>query len=85
MKPRLHELTRSQYVVHGLDWMFERPIFRSSDFTASAGIPAPTAKRFLQVLKTSGILRELAPGRGRRPALLVFPELLNVAEGRDAF
>lgn len=28
MKRRLHELTRSQYVVHALDWMFERPIFK---------------------------------------------------------
>jgi Fic family protein len=85
MKPRLHELTRSQYVVHALDWIFERPIFSSTDFTRSAGIPAPTAKRFLRLLREAGILRELAPGRGRRPSLLSFPALLNVAEGRRAF
>jgi len=84
-KPRLRELTRSQYMVHALDWMFERPIFRSSDFVEAAGIPAPTARRVLRVLQRSGVLRALTPARGRRPAVLVFPELLNVAEGTHAF
>ena len=85
MKPRLHELTRSQYVVHALDWMFERPIFKSSDFVGAAGIPAPTARRVLRVLQESGVLRALTPARGRRPAILAFPELLNIAEGKRAF
>lgn len=85
MKPRLHELTRSQYVVHALDWMFERPVFRSSDFVGGAGIPKPTAKRILRVLRESGDLRAISPARGRRPATLAFSALLNVAEGRDAF
>jgi len=85
MKPRLRELTRSQYVVHALDWIFERPIFSSTDFVHAANIPAPTAKRFLRVLREAGVLRELSPGRGRRPAIYSFPELLNVAEGRRAF
>ncbi|MGH9382057.1 MAG: Fic family protein [Thermoanaerobaculia bacterium] len=85
MKPRLHELTRSQYVVHALDWMFERPIFRSSDFVGGAGIPKPTATRILRVLRESGDLRAISPARGRRPAILAFSALLNVAEGRDAF
>lgn len=85
MKPRLHELTRSQYVVHALDWMFERPIFSSSDFVEAAGIPAPTARRVLRVLQQNEVLRALTPARGRRPAILAFPELLNIAEGTRAF
>ncbi len=32
-----------------------------------------------------GLLRILIDGRGRRGAVLMFPELLNIAEGRDAF
>jgi len=83
MKPRLREITRSQYVVHALDWMFERPIFKSSDFVESAGIPAPTAKRILQALKKSGVLAALTPGSGRRPAVLSFPDLLKIAEGES--
>ena len=85
MKPRLHELTRSQYVVHALDWMFERPVFKSSDFVGEAGIPVPTARRILGVLQRNGVLRTLTPARGRRPAILAFPELLNIAEGTRAF
>ena len=30
----------------------------------------------------AGILKELRPGAGRRPAVLSFPELINIAEGR---
>jgi Fic family protein len=47
MKCRLPEMTRSQYAIRALDWVFERPVFRSSDFIASSGIPAPTARRFV--------------------------------------
>jgi len=43
--------SHSQYAVQALDWMFGRPIFRSTDFVANAGIPAPTAKRLLAVFK----------------------------------
>lgn len=85
MKPRLHELTRSRYVVHTLDWMFERPIFKSADFVEAAGIPAATARRILGVLQKRRVLRALTPARGRRAAILAFPELLNIAEGTRAF
>jgi len=85
MKRRLPEMTRSQYAVQALAWIFERPIFRSSDFVASAGIPEPTARRFLRVLRGEGVLRELVAGSGRRAAVLLFPRLLNIAEGRELF
>lgn len=85
MKRRVAEMTRSQYAIHTLDWIFERPIFKSSDFVAAAGIPAPTARRFLGVLRTGGVLKPLAAGRGRRAAVLAFPALLNIAEGTEAF
>lgn len=78
-------LTRSQYSIHALDWIFERPIFKSSDFVASAGIPEPTAKRILPALREAGVLRVLMEASGRRAATLCFPALLNIAEGREAF
>jgi hypothetical protein len=31
------------------------------------------------------MLIELLPASGRTPAILAFAELLNIAEGRDAF
>lgn len=79
------EATRSQYGVRALDWFFSRPIFVASDFVAQADIPGPTARRILQLVRDNGLLREIRPASGRRPAVLAFPELLNICEGRDAF
>ncbi|MEA1863774.1 MAG: Fic/DOC family N-terminal domain-containing protein [Euryarchaeota archaeon] len=85
MKIRFAELTHSQYAIHALDWVFERPIFKGSDFVHSAKIPKPTAQRILTLLKTEGILLEVQPGSGRRAAILAYSELLNIAEGHDVF
>ncbi|MCP1675688.1 Fic family protein [Natronocella acetinitrilica] len=85
MKRELPELTRSQYAIHALDWIFERPIFKSSDFVASASIPEATAKRILSLLRRESVLRDLVEARGRRSAVLCFPALLNIAEGTAAF
>jgi Fic family protein len=85
MKIRFAELTHSQYAIHALDWAFERPIFKSSDLMRSGSIPRPTAQRILNLLKKEGILRELQSGSGCRAATLVYPELLNIAEGYKVF
>jgi Fic family protein len=83
MKRRVPDLTRSRYSIRALDWIFEHPIFRTSDFVASAGIPGPTARRFLRVLRQGDVLRVLATGSGRRASVLAFPSLLSIAEGRE--
>ncbi len=83
MKSQIPNLTRSQYAIRALDWIFERPIFRTSNFVGGAGIPAPTARRILGVLQEGEVLQVLLPGSGRRAAVLAFPALLNVAEGRE--
>lgn len=85
MKPKVVESTRSQYAIQALDWIFGRPIFKSSDFVASAEIPPPTAKRLLAVLREQGILKTTSESKGRRASVLVFAELLNIAEGYAAF
>ncbi|NDG42558.1 MAG: hypothetical protein EBY28_25215 [Betaproteobacteria bacterium] len=69
------ELTRVLTGVH----------IKSSDFVASAGIPAPTAKCILGVLQAAEVLRTLVPGGGRRAAVLGFPALLDITEGREVF
>ena len=79
------QVTHSQYGVRALDWFFSRPIFKTTDFLASVDIPKPTATRILRVVRDEGFLRDLRPASGRRPAVLTFPELLNISEGRVAF
>ncbi len=85
MKIRVTELTRSHYAVHALDWIFERPIFRSIHFVNTADIPEPTARRVLRVLRENEILNVVRTGKGRRSTILSFPDLLNIAEQRKLF
>lgn len=75
----------SQYSGRALDWVFDKPIFRQIEFVKNAGIPDSSARRLLDLFKSRGILKELIPGGGRRSAVLAFPELLNIAEGRRVF
>ena len=84
MKIRTIDLTRSQYAIYALDWIFERPIFRSADFVSQAAIPAPTARRILNILRKAGLLTALVEARGRRSAVLAFSPLLAIAEGEEA-
>ncbi len=76
-------LTRSQYSIYALDFIFSRPIFKSSDFTGLNEVPTPTAKRILAVLRDHNILTTISEPRGRRSAVFAFRKLINIAEGRD--
>lgn len=87
MKQQIHACTRSQYTVHLLDAIFSKPIFRSTDLTEQLniefGIHEKTVPSLIRQLRDAGILKEILPASGRRPATLCFPRLLNIAEGRQ--
>jgi len=83
MKNRVPQLTHSQFAIRALDWLFSQPIFNRSAFIDSSEIPKPTAHRILSILEENNILKVLVPGSGRRSAVLVFPKLLNIAEGKE--
>lgn len=87
MKVAIQETTHSQYSVHLLDAIFDKPIFRTSDLVnrlnAEYGIHEKTTPSLLRQLKEVGILREIQAGSGRRAATLCFPRLINLAEGKD--
>lgn len=84
-KARIVELTRSQYAIRALDFLFNRPIFAASAFATETGIPGTTAKRMLGALYDNGLLKELRPAEGRKPAVMAFGALLNIAEGARVF
>lgn len=83
MKLRIPELTRSQYAIRAVDWIFSRPVFQSTAFIREGEVPAATARRILGVLKSEDVLSVIRPAAGRRPAILAFPGLINIAEGRE--
>jgi len=84
-KKQIHDTFRSLYATHALDLMFESPIFKTSDLTKGAAISEPTAKRIISELRKARIIKVLREGKGRRSAIYVFGELLNIAEGKPIF
>lgn len=83
LKKRIIDLTNSRYAVPLLDFMFERPIFRSSDITGLQGMPStPMVMKNLDKLKNSNILTTVREGAGRRPQILALAELINLCEGK---
>jgi Fic family protein len=82
MKQAIQAITRSQYSMHVLDAIFEQPIFDTTGFIRRTGIHKPTAMGLIRQLKTHNIVTELRAGSGRRAAVLAFPQLVNLAEGR---
>ncbi len=86
LKKQVLELTHSQFAVPLLDFMFERPIFRSSDVTKLKHMPsAPMVANLLGNLRRNGILHTVREGAGRRPHVLALAELINLCEGRKVF
>jgi Fic family protein len=84
-KDKIAALTHSQYSIKTLDFLFTKPIFQTSMFVSEAGIPEATAKRILKVLRENKFFQVLEEGSGRRPAMMAFRKLLNIAEGADVF
>lgn len=77
------DLTHSQYAVPLLDYMFERPIFRSSDLSKLEHMPsAPMVANLLGNLRRNGILHTVREGAGRRPHVLALADLINLCEGK---
>lgn len=76
------EQTRSQYAIQALDFIFQLPIFKSTDFAQRSNIPESSARRILSQLKTStSLLTTISPRKGNQAAILAFRDLLNIAEG----
>lgn len=83
LKTQVINLTHSQYAVPLLDYIFERPIFRSSDVAKVDSMPStPMVANLLGKLRSNGILQTVREGAGRRPHVLALAELINLCEGR---
>lgn len=85
VKTQVADLTHSQHAIRAVDFLFQSPIFAAPLFTNHSEIPRPTANRILTLLRDAGILYAIQEGRGRRPGIYAFRELLNVAEGDNVF
>lgn len=83
MKIRIADITHSQFSIRLLDAIFDRPIFKTTDFVARTEISKVTAMALIRQLRQAEILVPLIEASGRRPAVLMFPRLLAVADGKS--
>lgn len=84
-KAIIPKLTHSQHGIIALDMIFDRPIFRATDFISSGKIPEATARRLLNTFRKKGLLATIQNASGRKAAMFAFHELINIAEGREVF
>lgn len=84
-RDRIMDLTRSQFAIKALDFLFVRPIFSASAFYSESGVPEHSARKILKTLRENNFFKILRETKGRQPAVLAFRELLNIAEGQQVF
>jgi Fic family protein len=80
MKSEIQQAIRSQYSIQALDALFASPMFTSVAFSKKSQIPRESSYHILSILKDKGIIKEHRPGRGRRSAVLIFNELIDITE-----
>ncbi len=83
VKTQVADVTHSQHSIRAVDFIFQFPIFSAPDFSNNPDISRATANRILSLLHKNGLLYAIREGKGRRPGIYVFRELINIAEGND--
>jgi Fic family protein len=84
LKTRILTLTRSQYAIPLLDILFEKPVFSTSKLDQRNGMPSkPMILRMLNKLRDDGILTIFREASGRQSQIMIFPELINLCEGKN--
>jgi len=75
--------TKSQFALPALDAFFQSPIINTSKFMELTGITnRTTLGKILAQLENSRLIRLLKAASGRKSAVYVLPDLLNIAEGK---
>jgi Fic family protein len=82
MKRRVEDITHSPYALRILDGIFARPIFSTTVFFEEIEVSRTTGLPLLRKLKEANILTPVRAASGRRPEMLAFSQLLNIAEGK---
>jgi hypothetical protein len=85
VRDRIIDLTHSQFAIKTPDFLFVCPIFQTFAFVHEADIPVHTAKKMIKKLHDSGMFKVLRQAKGRESAVMAFRDLLNIAEGHEAF
>ncbi len=66
-KDQIPSVTRSPHAIKALDFIFKTPVFNAKTFVNESRIPAPTARRILNVLADRKLLRTIRQASGAVP------------------
>ena len=80
MKGVIYQITRSGFSIQILDSLFNRPIFTSSEFSESTGIPLKNVSRILKLLKDQSIIQEAESAKGTLPAQFRYIDLIKLVD-----
>ncbi len=83
IKTQIVDMTHSQYSTRTVNFIFQTPIFSAPAFLRQSHIPKSTASRILAILCRDNLLRVVQMGKGRRPSILAFQELLDILERKE--
>lgn len=78
MKLCFREELKSEWSIEALDFMFANPSFQNSKFTNHPRIPTHVAASMTRKLREAGVLSQIVPGSGRRPAIYGFEPLIAI-------
>jgi Fic family protein len=78
MKEEIVSITRSQYAIRIIDYLFSFPVFQSAHFQQETAIAKASANRLLKQLSEAGVIRLLEPSKGRRANIFIFGKLLEI-------
>lgn len=77
-KEDIKSITRSQYSVNILDFIFSYPFFSSTQFSSKAGIKPTYANDILKKLTDGKLITLWKKGKGNRPSVYVFEDLIEI-------
>lgn len=79
-KAQISELLHSDKGIYILDMLFDSPVFRANMVHERLKIQRQRAAQYIRTLKDAGVITELQPASGRRPALLSFDDLWKITD-----
>jgi len=79
-KAQISELLHSDKGIYILDMLFDSPVFRANMVHERLNIQRQRAAQYIRTLKDAGVITELQPASGRRPALLSFEDLWKITD-----
>lgn len=79
-KREVSDLLHTDQAIYIVDMLFDTPVFRANELHKRLNIQRQRAAQYLRSLKGAGIVVELRPAKGSRPALLSFEDLWKITD-----